>query len=291
MQRFENIIINAQNKPNSKKILFSSLETFLTLIIWLATLYLCALYILSPISQTNIGSFKRELNFAIYLILLGFLIPLSFLILWRGFILGLKPISIFNFGTKFRFKLFAIGFVISAIILISSSFFAQQNIIEIILSRFSGISFLQIIILLFVYFLAFLVQTAFEEILFRGTIVQNLKAIGAHIFIAIGISAMIFALFHLSKKTDSTLFFAVFIMGICFSIATLRTNGIEAAMGGHFANNFITGAIFGHLDNSQNTDNAIILSILFFIIYLGLLEISLRLFKRFGRQSIINSGL
>ncbi len=287
MPRFENIILNLQNKTKSQKILLSSLETFATLIVWLLTLYLSALFILSPVSQLHIPNFKREINFAIYLIAIGFLIPFSFLILWRGFIIGLKPISIFNFGTNFRLKLFALGFFISALILTASSLIAKENMFEMIISRFSGFSIIQIISLLIVYLFAFLIQTTFEEALFRATIIQNLKAFGTNIIIAIFTSAMIFAFFHLSKKTEPALFFGVFIMGICFSIATYRTNGIEAAIGAHLANNFITGAIFGNFDNSQNMQNIIILSAIFFILYLGLLEAFLWFFRTYLRIDLL----
>lgn len=280
MIRFEDLIAKATNRPNHIKAIFASLESILTLIIWLSSLYFCARFVLAPLSLSKIPSFGRELNFAIYLILFGFLIPLTFLILWRGFVMGLKPISIFNYGTKFRFWLFLSGFLIAASIILGLSLFSKDMPLSLILARFGNFEITQIFILLPIYIIAFSIQSTFEEAFFRATLVQNLRALGAHIFIAIGISAMIFAIFHLSSKTSPIIFFATFIMGIAFSITTLRTNGIEMAMGAHIANNIIIGALFGQFDNSQNSQAALFSAVLFFGLYLALAEVSLWLCAR-----------
>jgi len=148
-----------------------------------------------------------------------------------------------------------------------------------IIVRFLSLGFVNSLILLLFYIVGFSIQSTFEEALFRASFVQNLRALGIHIIIAIPFSAFFFAMFHMSKQMPSAIFFATFLMAITFSYATWRTQGLETSMGAHIANNIIIGAIFGSLDNSQSANTAIFAALLYTIFFVSLIEIYIH-FKR-----------
>lgn len=97
-----------------------------------------------------------------------------------------------------------------------------------------------LIILLFI--LAIPIQVLFEELFFRGYLNQGLSLKIKKPIVVILISSLIFSLGHIFNGGTDLIFMIsnvvlTFIMGMIFSVATLATNGIEWAVGAHFANN------------------------------------------------------
>jgi len=99
---------------------------------------------------------------------------------------------------------------------------------------------LYLIILLFI--LAIPIQVLFEELFFRGYLNQGLSLKIKSPIIVILISSLVFSIGHIINGGLDPIFMisniiVTFIVGMIFSIATLATNGIEWAVGAHFANN------------------------------------------------------
>src|SRR5680860_971843 len=73
-----------------------------------------------------------------------------------------------------------------------------------------------------------------EELIFRGLILQGFRR-NYNSFIAVFMSALLFALFHLNPWQ----FPATFILGLLLGWVTIRTNSIILAILGHSINNFM----------------------------------------------------
>ena len=103
-----------------------------------------------------------------------------------------------------------------------------------------NINDLFLIILLFM--LSIPIQVLFEELFFRGYINQALSLIIKKPIIIIIISSLLFSIGHVINGGMNPIFMVsnvliTFIGGIILSVATLATDGIEWAVGAHFANN------------------------------------------------------
>ena len=108
-----------------------------------------------------------------------------------------------------------------------------------------GLWFLPILLLLFV-------QIGAEELVFRGYILQMIRARGGGFWLAIAIPSLAFGLMHYDPITlDQNAFLLVVhttVVGILLCQVTLRTGNLGAALGLHFANNFIACFLFGAND-------------------------------------------
>ncbi len=87
------------------------------------------------------------------------------------------------------------------------------------------------------------IQVTFEELLFRGYINQGLSLKIKNPLIIVIISSFVFGCGHLTNGGDVGIFviqnfLTTFVTGFIWSMATLIDNGIELAVGAHFANNF-----------------------------------------------------
>ncbi len=101
-----------------------------------------------------------------------------------------------------------------------------------------------------VMFVCFILQSSMEEILCRG-VVQQLLVNKTSIPVAVGVSAALFTIPHLSSMSDgSPLIVAagianLIIMSIIFSLVTIKSGSIWAACGLHAIWNYILYSILG----------------------------------------------
>jgi len=98
-------------------------------------------------------------------------------------------------------------------------------------------------LVIFLFLLAIPIQVLFEELFFRGYLIQGLSIKIKSPIIVILISSIIFSLGHILNGGSDPIFMITnivdtFIVGMILCVATLATNGIEWAVGAHFANNF-----------------------------------------------------
>ncbi|MFH0821963.1 MAG: lysostaphin resistance A-like protein [Pseudomonadota bacterium] len=105
------------------------------------------------------------------------------------------------------------------------------------------------------------IQVAFEELLFRGYLIQAVGLITRRRMAAAAISAAIFLLPHLGNPemaVDSMLTAAVmasyyFAFGFFLAVVTLRDNGLESALGIHIAHNLFVCIVLNYENSALKT--------------------------------------
>lgn len=180
-----------------------------------------------------------------------------FVITFIGFFAAIKKLhkktltSILTGYEKFRFKRFWFAFLIwGALLAVSTlaSYFFDPESLEI------NINWQGFLISMLMLFFLMPIQTGFEEVFFRGYLVQGLSQIFKNGIVPLIITSVLFGVAHLSNPEVREfgwalmltyyIFFALF-MG-CLA---LLDEGLELAIGIHFANNFISSVMV----NSPNS--------------------------------------
>ncbi len=138
------------------------------------------------------------------------------------------------------FYAFFLWFGISVSFLILSYFLAPEDLVW----NFRPIPFL---ILVVISFLLIPLQTSFEELLFRGYLMQGLGVLTKNRWFPLLVTSVVFGLLHSANPEVAKLGYGVMVFyigtGLLYGIATLMDEGTEIALGLHAANN-IVAAIF-----------------------------------------------
>lgn len=232
-------------------------------------------------SNHRLNNFPDEAKFAFFIIFLSFGLGLLGAILWRKFFERMPITTLFTAAPKFRWHLFVLGLIIGTLLIVISGMVSaatSDNDFETIPTRIAALGVTDYIILLILYFCGFCVQATFEEVFVRAQIVQYLRRLKAPIIVAIVLANSFFGLLHYQPEIDTSVILMTALMGVSFSYAVWRTNGIELSMGAHIINNFIVAAILGQLDNNQVDDQAYIGGLVYFVGFVCLLEVFLKLF-------------
>jgi membrane protease YdiL (CAAX protease family) len=177
------------------------------------------------------------------------------------FILLIKPLNgktlktIINGTGTFRYRRFIIA---GLVWLILSTFYLvvylkadPENFIH---QNNSGTLVTLIIIsLLFVPF-----QAAFEEVLFRGYLMQGFAILVKNRWFPLLITSVLFGLMHaFNPEVEEFGFFIMMpqyiLFGLIFGIITIFDDGIEAAMGAHAANNIFLCIMVTHRSSALQT--------------------------------------
>ncbi len=145
-----------------------------------------------------------------------------------------RPICTLGLSRR-RFALnYLIGFGIGSLLL-------AVHLLPDIISEWGNISYLGFNTAVFPFLIAFVIQTACEEIMFRGYLLTSFgNKIG--MFWAVMLSSLLFSLFHIFNG-DLTILSAVnlFAIGAFLGFYAIRTNDIWGACGIHAAWNFVQG--------------------------------------------------
>ena len=90
-------------------------------------------------------------------------------------------------------------------------------------------------------------KTSFEEYLMRGYLLQGIGICTKSRFLAFTIPSILFGLLHFANpeidKLGNEFIFAYILMGFFLGLVTMMDEGLELALGWHYANN-ITAALF-----------------------------------------------
>ena len=121
------------------------------------------------------------------------------------------------------------------------------------------------IYLLILCLLVFPIQASFEEILFRGYLMQGFSLFSKWLgrvssyeslskpWVPLVITSLIFGSFHFFNGTDFYMSMAIVcstvIIGLMLGVVALGENGIETAMGIHIANNLFVSVLFNSPDS------------------------------------------
>ena len=105
----------------------------------------------------------------------------------------------------------------------------------------------QFLILLLICVTLLPLQTSFEEYLMRGYLLQGIGICTKSRFLAFTIPSILFGLLHFANpeidKLGNEFIFAYIIMGFFLGLVTMMDEGLELALGWHYANN-LTAALF-----------------------------------------------
>jgi membrane protease YdiL (CAAX protease family) len=103
------------------------------------------------------------------------------------------------------------------------------------------------------------IQSATEELFFRGYLLQGLGLLTRNRWIVIFITSIIFAVLHFGNPevaaSNSFVWIALhyFAIGVFFGFITLKDNSLELAIGAHAANNLFLGTIISPSVSVLNT--------------------------------------
>jgi membrane protease YdiL (CAAX protease family) len=190
-------------------------------------------------NPSDIGALGFEKNIGLVLMLFPFVAGLI------AFMLFIKPLNSRSFkqtinGTAtIRWKRFfisaAVWTILSAVYLlvymgIEPSNFTLNN-------KTITLLYLSIISILFIPF-----QASFEEVIFRGYLMQGFSVIIRNRWFPLVMTSVLFALMHsLNPEVKDFGFLTMmpqyFLFALVFGITTIMDDGIEVAMGAHTANN------------------------------------------------------
>ncbi len=103
------------------------------------------------------------------------------------------------------------------------------------------------IFLLILSLIVFPLQASFEELFFRGYLMQAVGVLTKKPVIPLLVTSIVFAALHFWNGTDAItsvdIVLQVFIIGITLGIITLGENRLETAMGVHIANNIFVSVV------------------------------------------------
>jgi uncharacterized protein len=102
------------------------------------------------------------------------------------------------------------------------------------------------------------IQTTFEEVLFRGYLMQGIGLIAKNKLVPFIVTTLLFVLLHFSNPefgsaSYTTGFLAYLSLSVLFGLATVLDDGIEIAAGLHAANNLFLVLILSPTDGSFTT--------------------------------------
>jgi len=177
-------------------------------------------------------------------------VSIIFLYIGVRFIHQRKFISLVNTNSRFSWmKLFKGGGVWFAILTASTliSLVIDPRGLDI---TFNPNTF---ILLLVLSLLVFPIQASFEELFFRGYLMQGFGLLSKKPIVPLIITSVIFASLHYFNGSYTLLsvdiVLQVFILGLTLGIITLGENRLETAMGVHISNNIFASVIVNSPDN------------------------------------------
>jgi len=195
-------------------------------------------------AQENFMNLGIDSNLFLVLMILMFVFGLIFLFI------GIKSIhkrkvktlitSRKNIDWKRVFFAFGLWFSIGVIMLVVSYYGNTETLVW----NFKPLPFL---VLVLISFLFLPLQTSFEELLFRGYLMQGLGILAKNRWIPLFITSVAFGLLHGMNPEVDKLGYTVMVFyigtGFLLGILTLMDEGTELALGFHAANN-IVAAVF-----------------------------------------------
>jgi membrane protease YdiL (CAAX protease family) len=197
--------------------------------------------IISKLAENPNDLSTLGLDPVIYLLTMIF----PFLIGLAAFVLLIKPLNgrsfknVINCTNNFRWN----RFFISALVWIIVSIIYLLISIKVDPANFAiNNSTLSLIPLVIISVLLIPFQAAFEEVLFRGYLMQGFAVLLKSRWLPLLITSLFFALMHaLNPEVKEFGFLTMMpeyvLFGLIFGVITIMDDGIEAAMGAHAANN------------------------------------------------------
>jgi membrane protease YdiL (CAAX protease family) len=190
-------------------------------------------------NPNDLGVLGLDPNLGFFMMLFPFLIGLA------AFVLLVKPLNNRTFkvtinGTGiFRWK----RFFISALVWLILSAIYFFTYLKIDPSNFTLQNTSGTLVMLITISLIFIpIQAAFEEVLFRGYLMQGFTALARNRWFPLLLTSVLFGLMHaFNPEVEEFGFFIMMpqyiLLGLMFGTITILDDGIETAIGAHAANN------------------------------------------------------
>lgn len=218
------------------------------ILVLLMLIYILSNGISSSEAVTNIFN-----NSMTVLIMVGVSYGLYFLLFYlcTRFIHKKKFIWLINTGKKIKWKRIGKGAALWVGLL------TIFTVISLVLTGPGGLSFNfkpgPFFLLLVVSILVFPMQASFEEIFFRGYLMQAIGLLTKKPVIPLVLTSLIFGMLHFFNGTSfnmsGSLAISAVILGLMLGIIALGENGLETAMGAHIANNMFVALFFNSSDS------------------------------------------
>ena len=203
----------------------------------------------------NLGVLGLEPNLGLFIMLFPFLIGLL------TFILLIKPLNnrtlkiIINGTGTYRWNRFFISFLAWGMLSVCYFFiYLKFDPLNFSLKNTSE----TLILLIIISFIFIPFQAAFEEVLFRGYLMQGLAVMARNRWFPLVMTSLLFGLMHaFNPEVKEFGFFTMMpqyvLFGLIFGIVTILDDGIEAAIGAHTANNLFLCIMVTHESSALQT--------------------------------------
>jgi membrane protease YdiL (CAAX protease family) len=251
-------------------------------------------------NPNDLGVLGLDPNMGLFMMLFPFLIGLL------AFVILVKPLNYRTFkltvnGTgTFRWNRFLVSGLVWAILSalyffiylkIDPSNFSLKNVSETLIP----------LILISLIFIPF--QAAFEEVLFRGYLMQGFAVLFRNRWFPLVITSVLFGLMHaFNPEVEEFGFFTMMpqyvLFGLIFGIVTILDDGIEAAIGAHTANNAFLCIMVTHDSSALQTpavfeqQNIYPFTELAALLVTGLVfVVIMKMIFRWGSYSLVLSGV
>jgi membrane protease YdiL (CAAX protease family) len=204
----------------------------------------------NPITITN---YLGKNKFLVYIII-PFIFTLITLLLAVKFLHKRPILSVITNRTRFDWKRFFTMFFIWGMVMalfLMLSMFSNASITR----NFNAATFFP---LLLISFFLIPLQTACEEVLFRGYLFQGFGQLYKKGWISVVLTGLLFGLLHSANPEVETLGYGVMVYyigtGIFLGLLTLMDDGLELSMGYHVVNNIFAALILTNEWQAFQTD-------------------------------------
>lgn len=200
--------------------------------------------------------------FLIFLVGLSFSMSFFFLGLSLKVLHKKKFISVINTGNKVRWSRIgkgAIYWLLILAVLDLISYLIDPGSFKISFNPQNNFWILALLALI-----AFPIQASFEEVFFRGYLMQGISLVFRKPWIVLLVTSLIFSLLHWWNGSTIILSLSIvsgtFIIGLMLGIIAMANNGIEMAIGIHIINNIYVSVIHSSPDGGLGNLPSLVVS-------------------------------
>lgn len=204
-----------------------------------------------PLTTENLTNFKLyglDQNLGLFLLALPFVFGLIALLILINPMHDRTINDTLTGRNKFDFKRFFFAVLVWGGLMIISLIISYSINPQDFTIQFNARDF---IILIFVSGIFITMQSAFEEILFRGYFQQGLAVLTRNTWFPLIVTSIIFGVLHISnpevKEYGVGIMLPQYILlGLMFGICVIMDEGLEIAIGVHVVNNVLTSLLITH---------------------------------------------
>jgi membrane protease YdiL (CAAX protease family) len=196
---------------------------------------------------------NKNIDLVIMLSQFGFMLGLLFLLFY--FLHQRSLVALTTARAKIDFK--RVFFAISTVIILQVVLFGFSYAYDSsdIVWNFDASKFITLVIICI---LLLPIQIGFEEYLFRGYLMQQIGIATKSVWTPLIITSVLFGLMHISNPEVSEMGLKIMVFyigtGLFMGIMTLLDDGLELALGFHFANNFMAAILMTTDFSALQTD-------------------------------------